>query len=778
MANGGPATDQIEADRDLLACTVLATCFAVAIFTVAMPIVLMNTEYTVLQAPLAPHKQGAETALYLFAILVVTPVSYLLARWVAGRIRSGSNGECLTGLASALAVPLGFGLLLVRHSASLPWGDGIKATLALGLVWSVIAAATLFAAMRSHDWTPARFFVSARVPLGAAAAAAAAAAILSVVELGHLDLPFLIAALAASGLIIWAYARNRPRPVPGRWGIGIDILIILLIALAVPDMLIYEPGSGDFAVAFRNYVTQFHQSLFVGAASQILDGSALLVDTVSQYGIGSVYLVAAFFEIAPIGYLTLGFFEGILSAIMFAIAYGILRIAGIARTLAAAAMAVAVITLAWGLEYPIGALLQHGAIRFGLPVLLIAPVVAGARWPQSWPAMRLVALAVVGVSSIWALEGFIYVSATAAGLIAIGATWVPAASRLRWLVMACASVVAAWVAAQVLFALITLAATGSLPDWGLYLTYLREFLAGDIGDLTYDISPWSPSLAVFGSYVVSAILIAFLTGSRRDFTGARRPAFLALTGLTAYGMALFSYFDNRSLDHVLTYVCLPALMILTIWLGLALDRSVGLSGRTRIAALSSGLALAALTLASVWPAAGDRGQNSLLAYSLPGGESVRDGLHRIWNPPPIRRSAASGQRLIERFFPNTGAVPVVTEPDLDNEILARAGRANQLRITDAKEASWVPGPHRPEIREAAESLEAGDRMLVDADAIAAVRRLSRDPEAALAEPEPIAEETGLQTIQVEALAWISRNYRLKPVESSPDGLTVVELEPY
>ena len=54
------------------------------------------------------------------------------------------------------------------------------------------------------------------------------------------------------------------------------------------------------------------------------------------------------------------------------------------------------------------------------------------------------------------------------------------------------------------FALATLAASGALPDWGEYLVYLREFLFGTVGDLTYDVERWTPGLVVGAGYAVSA----------------------------------------------------------------------------------------------------------------------------------------------------------------------------------------------------------------------------------------------------------------------------------
>lgn len=742
-----------------------------------MPIVLMNTDYTVLPAPLAPQKQSAETGLYLLTIVLLTPASIALAWWSAGRITAAGRADCLRGLASSLVIPLGLGLFVIRHSSSLPWGDGVKATLVFGLLWAILASLTVGSAITGRPKALTQFWVSARRQLEMAAALAAAVGFLAMVRLGHINLAFFAFAAIASAAIVCAYSRVAPRQLSRAAGLSFDVVALLVLLLAVPNMVIYETGAGDFTIAFHNYITEYHQSLFVGAASQVLNGSTELVDTVSQYGIGSIYLVAAFFEVAPIGYLTLGFFEGVLSALAFGLAFGILRMAGVSRLLAASAMGVAVVALVWGTEYPNGALLQHGAIRFGLPMPLIAAAVASARWPRSRTAMKWIALFVIGISSVWALEAFLYVSTTAAALTAIWLTWVPAQDRIRRLAVVVLAIVGAWIVTQVAFALITLLASGSLPDWGLYLTYLREFLTGGIGDLTYDMSPWSPGLAVFFVYVVSAVAITSLALTRREFTAGRSPAFLALAGLAGYGAVLFSYFDNRSLDHILPYVSLPALMLVTIWLGLLLDRSAGFSPRTRMAGLAAALLLASVSVSTVWTQASERSSDSLLAYVIPGGTSVGDGFHRIWNPPALKPGAAAGQQLVERWMPGSDEVPVITEPDLDNEILARADRANQLRITDAKEASWVPGPHLPEVEEASRSLGTGDRMLVDAHAVEAALLVENDPAAALASPDQIAAVTGLQAIQVRALAWVLSDYRLEKVAGPVDGISVVELKP-
>ena len=212
--------------------------------------------------------------------------------------------------------------------------------------------------------------------------------------------------------------------------------------------------------------------------------------------------------------------------------------------------------LIWALEYPIGGLLQHGGLRFGLPVPLVLLWVAAARFPAARRWFRGAGWAIVGLSSVWALEAFIYVSGALAGMLLIEAALMPS-GRFRWLVRQAVYAVTAWVTAQVLFALATLVFAGSLPEWGLYLTYLRDFLAGDVGDLTYDVPAWSPGLSVGFAYLVLALALAVTAIRKPDWLRIRPVAAIALAGLAGYGVLLYSYFDNRSLAHVIPYISLP-----------------------------------------------------------------------------------------------------------------------------------------------------------------------------------------------------------------------------
>ncbi len=743
---------------------------------ILLPLVIMNTDPTIIGGGLAQHKQNAESFLYLFSFAVILPFWLWLGPRVADRIQAGPSGEGLSALAGLLAGLLAAAIIVVRLGDSLPWGDGLRGVLAAGLVWALLAAVGLYFAARASAWPALNRLAGHAVAIWWVAGGLFVLAGAAFTRFGHIDWPALAITVLILAGIVWGYGRVRVSPLPAAWRRVFDVAILVLILLAVPDMIILpvERIGTEANASFITYIIQFHQALWLGAASQVQGGSGLLVDTVSQYGIGPIYLLAGLFEFIPIGNGTVGFIDGFLSGVVFAIGFGILRMAGVRFGLAFAAMAVAVVALVYAGTYPIGGLLQHGALRFGLPVLVIAPTVAGFRWPHLKRPAGLLALFIVGLSSIWALEAFLYVTFSYLGIVLIQIPWQEPGGRVRWLIRRTLDMIAAWVVVQIVFALITLVAYGSLPEWGLYLSYLRDFLAGDIGDLTYDFSVWSRGFGVAAIYVASVIGLYGLVTRMPDFASARRPAVVALAGLTAYGIALFSYYDNRSLDHVLPYVSLPALLVVTIWLAFLLAPESAVPLAIRRFGFGVACLFAALLVSVAWPSAGHRAEDSLLAYVVPGGPSLSDGFNRLWDPPQFTAGASDGERLVNRYMADQDEIAVITVPDLDVEIVTGTDKPNSLGITDAKEMSWVFGPHRETVDEAAEKLGANDLMLLDNEAIAAFAYVEANPETA---PELTGLTSPIELVQRRILSRVAESFKLKKVATSPSGLTVVRLVP-
>ncbi len=762
----------------------LTVTLAFGAFLALMGLVLLVNHPVPIPGLPLEQNQDAETLLYVAAFALILPLALLAGPRLADRIAAGPNSAALDVLTGLLAASLAAVILSVKASALLPWGDGVGVALAAAALWWAVAALAIWRAAQPRAWGALLAVSGIAFTIWALTGALAVGLLLCLTDLGSVSPVGLLLGAAIAAAVFFGLDRVRPPTLGRPWRIAIDVVLLVLLVLAVPDLLVATPedAPGNLAVSLETAIIQFHQNFLLGPANDVLAGRAVLVDTASQYGVGSIYLLAGWFELAPIGYGTLGLLSGILSALVFAAGYCVLRMAGASRLLAAGAMVVAVVALIFNPTYPIDSIPQDSSLRFGLPIAVIFTLVAAQRWPRHEAAAWAGALAVAGLASIWSFEAFVYTLATMAAMAAAQSMLRPAGDRLGWLGGRAIRVAAACLCAHLLLALITLAAAGELPDWGQYLAYIRAFLFESLGDLNYDFAPWSPGLAVGAGYLASAAAIVLLVLRRPSFVQAQSTTIVALAGTTAYGAAIFSYFDNRSTDFSLVGVALPALLTGALWLSLVLRSRGAVTERARRGALAFALSLAVLLVAVGWSAIGDRYPRSALAHSLPGGKSLRGALDRLWNMPALNSRAPEGERLLERYMPGEQRSLLLLTPDVGTEILIRSGRANTLPIAAPWQDSFVASERLPGLRRAVEELRPGQRMLLDEPArkaFAAFRAnpsldpLAREPTGAGFELVPVE----LAPLQTWALKRIGERFDLRTVARGEYGLTVVELVP-
>jgi len=721
------------------------------------------------------QRQNAKTALYVAAFAIVLPLVLIAVPLVADSIARGPNDEALDVVVAALAAMLAATILLVKLSARLPWGDGLEVLLAGVTGWSVLAAAILARASRGGPWPSLLKLSDYGRPAAAIGAALLCALVLCVT--GWRSLSPVVVIVGAVGCIAVLVARDRLRvPRVGRaLGSGIDAAVVVLLLLAIPDTVIFRTSSAIPNAFFEPGIIQFQHDWILGPANQLLGGGGLMVNSpVSQYGVGMLYFLDGWFHLAPIGYGTFGFLDAILTALFYAAGYGVLRLARTPRLLAISALFVAVVALIYNLHYPVGALPEQGPLRFGLPMALIVAIVAAARWPRHARIARAAAFVFLGVSAIWALEGFAYTVVTFAAMIALE-TWLqPVGRRGRWLARQVGLAIAACVCAHLIFAGAILVGTGQLPDWGQYLAYLHALLlGGKEGSITYGFEHWSPGLAVGAACLASAIAIALLVSRAPAVVRGERIALIALAGTTAYSIAVFSYTDNRSSTYLLCYTTLPLLLASTLWLSLLLRSRQEVSPALGRGGLAVGMWVAVVMLAAAWPTAGDRFSRSALAHAYPGGGLV-SALHRLWHPPPIDPRAPEGQRLVARYLP--GRRPLVLLPeaqDLQIELLMRSGLANRLFIGFGNMDSFVPHSWMPRLTQQIDQLRPGERVLIDRTALMIMATLRAHPSI-----DPIAHPIGTGTSQAEwILGRIAQRFRVRPIYEDQQGFVVAELVP-
>jgi hypothetical protein len=718
------------------------------------------------------QNQSVKTDAYLISFLVILPLSLVAGPRVADAIARGPNGRGLPSFAAALAGLLAAGLIVVHFSGGLPWGPGVKGLLVGVLVWAALAGAALWRVLRGGRWRALEWLQGTWPAPAAVAAMLAFVVLLCLTSSASLGAVPLLIGAAATALVLVAYRRVR-LPRLGRWGWVIDAVVVGLLLLAVPDVVVFKNPVGIPDIFVDPGIVQFQHDYILGSVNQVLGGGALLVnDPVSQYGVGLIYFVAGWFGIAPIGYGTFALLDVLLTALFYIAGYAVLRVAGVGRLLASAAVALGVVALVYNFAYYVGQLPEEGPLRFGLPMLVLLGFVAAARAARAaawWRALALIALA---VAAVWAFEAFAYTAITYVAVVAaqawLGEPGGRVRSLARWLLYGLGAILAG----HVVFALATLIGSGHLPDWGQYLAYGREFLLGGrAGSITYGFANWSPGLAVYAGALISLTAVVLLCRRRPDLARSSPARTVALAGSTLYAIAILSYTDNRSSTYLFLYVALPLLIAATLWLALVLAPASGLPPRLRFSGLLAALAVAVLLLAGAWPQIGTHLNRTALAHFYPGG-GLRAALHRLWHAPAFDPRTPVGIRLLDRYV---GARRVIillpTVPDLGTEILIRSHRANLLPIGDPKADGLVPSVWLPRVRSALRSIRPGQRILIDDEALTAIREL-RNPAV-----DPLTAPVDGGGVEAEwILRYLDQRFRIVPVARAPDGLIVAELE--
>lgn len=754
---------------------VLTVVLAGGIFAIVLALVMLAVHPTPYPAPLAgEQRQSAETGLYLLTFAAILPLSLILGPRLADSIARGPNGRALPALSALLAGSFALAVLIARGLDQISVLTGVGGVLAVFGIWAAGAVAVLARAREARAWRPLAGAARLQLPAWALTGLLIAGSLLALTALRSVSLAPLGLAAAAAITVLGVHGRSGLPTPPRRVAIAADAAIVALLLLAVPDLVIFQPelAPSDPAVAYETAIIGFHQNFILGPANEVLAGGAALVDTASQYGVGPIYLAAGWSKLTSTGYGMFGLLDGLLTALFYAAGYGLLRLGGCSRLLAGSTLAVGVVALIYNLSFSVGALPQQGPLRFGLPMILIVVMLAGARFPRRERIAELAGLAVVGLASVWAFEAFVYAALTFAAITAFR-TWERGASGgRRWALRRGLEALGACIAVHLAFALATIGASGHLPDWGQYLAFLQGFLFGHLGDLTYDFAHWSPGLGVGAAYLISAAAVVLLIRRHAELARSERVAMLALSATTGYGIALFSYFVDRSGSYLLPYVSLPAVLIGALWLSLLL-RAEALPARVCRGGLAFALAVATLLVATAWSAVGDHFARSALAHVAPGGRSFRDAVRRLGDPPPLDTRAPVGEALLARYMPGDGPALVLALPDLETEILIRSGRGSELPLSDPWEDSFVYEEHLASLGAAIDDLRPGDLMLMDSGALSALSLLREHPRVNVFEHPQSAGK--LAPLQEWALRRIDRRFRLVPVGGAADGFVVVRL---
>ena len=774
--NGAQARTGAPVAADLASTLILTTVLAFAGAAALIGVVMSLVEPQPVPGGISA-RQEAETVVYLGAFGLLLPVALYIGPRLSRVIRGGPNGDGLSALTALLAATLASVVVLARL-ADLALGEGLPVLLVGVLLWWVTAAGALARAVQPRPWPGLRRVAGFAPLIWAVGAVLLLGAVLSVAHFGSVSPIPIVLGAALAGVVLWAFASGRRLPDLGRrWRMTADALVVVVLLLAIPDLVIVTPEAPEptFLERLADLTIAFHQEFLLAPANQVLGGSSMLVDVSSQYGVGSIYLIAGWFQLFPIGYGTLGLLDGVLTALYFVGGFLILRISRVPWSVATAALVLGVLVLVYNRLYPVGSIVQEGPLRFGLPLALILALAIAARWPRHRRTARAAAFAILGLSSVWSIEMFAYTAGTLAVMLAADAYLLPR-MRLRWFAKQAALGAVVCLGAHLLFGAVTLIATGALPDWSQYLVYLEAFLFGEAGETTYDFAYWSPGLAVGAGCLASALTLGLLLRLKPHLLLGDRVALTAITGTTAYGVLFFSYFVNRSAPHVLIYVCLPVLLAGVLWLSFLLRRpgSRRPSG-VQTGALAFALCVALLLVTGAWSRLGPRFEDSALAYAIPGVKSARNAVDRLKDFPRFDPRSLEAQRLLERYMPGERRSLVLLKPGLDIETLMHSGRSNDLPLPNAIQYSFVGSSKFPMLRDAASDLVPGRRLLVDQGQLDGLARFREDPSSLGPLTQVPPGGTLTTPLQVRTLAEIEKRFRLRPLYDR-NGFAVVELQ--
>jgi hypothetical protein len=483
-----------------------------------------------------------------------------------------------------------------------------------------------------------------------------------------------VLSLAACGVLLALYALVRtPRARIPR---ALDIAAILLI------------GSLAFDVFFWAGWLVDPQNSHVGPVNELLHGRTMLVDDFSQYGVGDMYFVAAFFTLVPIGYGTFSLLVSALAALQLAVLYVIVRVAGRSFLLAVLASAVAIVFVIFGqlesfVVYP-----MTGALRFGPPYVVILLEVLAPGRPARSRALRSASILVVALASLWSLETFVYTAGTYLAIAGVEAAVAPSPWReaLRRRLLP----VAGWVLAfQFVFTFATKGASGSWPDWAGYVDYVRLFSTGRFG--TLPVNSWSPGFLLAALCLASAVLLSALVIRRQPIVRSRPELFVALAGSTAFAILAFTYFLGRSHPNNLHHVAPPAIVLCALWLSVLAEPGFRELPVLRVGFAAVALWSALLLIAGSWKEVQAKWTHSALGTFVGVSPSALvNRVNALASNPAIDPRAQEGANLLAGFDPASSRSLVLLEPNLTTEVLVRAERGNALPIPTLAQEELLP----------------------------------------------------------------------------------------
>lgn len=477
--------------------------------------------------------------------------------------------------------------------------------------------------------------------------------------------------LAAAGVafvlfVVWRWTAGRS--LPSRLQPGLDVLSVILIALLVWNVRL--PSARTLQILAYNH------NVYLGPVNSVVHGATALVDVNPHYGPVLTYFLAGLFHLFPIGYGTFWIISTTFDVVLFIAMYGLLRFAGAGRLLSICGVVAIALTTVFsqgpnGTEFTMN---PARSLRLFLPVFAIVAILLAERYPPRRTHWSWTLAAVVGLSSVWAIEVFFYTAvAVLAALVCIGRVDAPENRRFVFDRTVLGRIVAAVVFAQVVFAAATRILSGSWPNWVRYVQYDRAYSTGSVAQ-RYHWAPFGPGVLLGAFYFATvAATIVVLVWNRR-FAREKRVLLIATCAVEGFAVSFYSYFAGVSELGTLNKMAPAAILLIVLVLALVAN------GRSLIStSLRAGFALLAVSCAATYLIAQPRWPTNLSHTALFAGPSATiDDIRTEANLPIVFPTAPDAVALLRRTIGRATRALVLMPDAQTTEILMRADKMQLL----------------------------------------------------------------------------------------------------
>lgn len=474
-----------------------------------------------------------------------------------------------------------------------------------------------------------------------------------------------IAVPLAVGLAAFCFVfALKSRSLPRAATYAIDTGVLTVAALVI---FYAGPPSVDFAE---------NQAYFLAPALDVLHGHPMLVGTFAQYGVGMIDALTAVFLVVPIGYGTFTLLLSGATVLLFFVIYAVLRLSTRSVLVAAAGLATIVVLDMFGqiefyVDFP-----STGVLRFGLPWLIVLCSLVEAKTTRHQRLCKRLVLATVALATVWSGEAALYCLGTAGALACLRAAvdGTGARERIRLAAQDIRVLIAVSACSVVVFTAVTWVASGSFPDWPGYLEYLYAYTLAGFG--TLPIVPWSPGLALGAVYTLSVIAIVLIVIARPALLRERPAEFRAVTGLTALGILVYTYFLGRAHPNNLIHVSPPGIALLFVWFDIV--RST-VQSRTAVAVASATLAFFGATVVTAEASdIGHKYPSTALASVLGASTSLDSELQTLWNNPVLQPAAGHIANFVRSLGVKHTSLTLLLAPAIETEALVRLNTASAV----------------------------------------------------------------------------------------------------